>query len=131
MMEFLRNLFALPSPARLEAANRELEQAACNLQRAEEEIKRLNECLDRRVIERTAELEAANKELRNEIAERKRAEEALRGSEARKRAILESAMDCIIGIDQEGTIVEFNAAAEKAFGYSRIEVLGKQVGETS
>src|SRR6267143_3430899 len=130
MMEFLRNLFALPSPARLEAANRELEQAACNLQRAEEEIKRLNGCLDRRVIERTAELEAANKELQNEITERRRAEEALREREVRKRAILESALDCIIGIDQEGTIVEFNAAAEKAFGYSRTEVLGKQVGET-
>jgi len=130
MMEFLRNLFALPSPARLEAANRELEQAACNLQRAEEEINRLNECLDRRVIERTAELEAANKELQNEITERRRAEEALREREVRKRAILESALDCIIGIDQEGTIVEFNAAAEKAFGYSRTEVLGKRVAET-
>src|SRR5713226_7053882 len=81
-------------------------------------------------IERTAQLEAANKELRNEIAERKRAEEALRGSEARKRAILESALDCIISINHEGTIIEFNAAAEKAFGYSRAEVLGKQLAET-
>src|SRR5713226_6443292 len=81
-------------------------------------------------IERTAQLEAANKELHNEITERTRAEEALRESEARKRAILESALDCIISIDHEGRIIEFNAAAEKAFGYHRAEVLGKQLAET-
>ena len=93
---------ALPSPARLEAANRELEQEACNRQRAENELNKLNESLERRVIERTAQLEASNQELQNEITERKRAEEALRESEARKRAILESALNCIISINLEG-----------------------------
>src|SRR5713226_3053025 len=130
LVPLIPKALALLSPARLEAANRELEQEACNRQRAEEEIKKLNECLDRRVIERTAELEAANKELQNEITERRRAEEALRESEARKRAILESALDAIISIDHEGRIVEFNAAAEKVFGYSRAEVLGRQLAET-
>src|SRR5947209_6142071 len=133
MLEFLKNLpkaRALHSSAQLEAANRELAREVGNRELAEKEIKKLNESLERRVIERTAQLEAANKELQNEIIERRWTEEALRESEVRKRAILESAMDCIIGIDQEGTIVEFNAAAEKAFGYPRTEVLGKQVGET-
>jgi PAS domain S-box-containing protein len=74
--------------------------------------------------------EGANRDLQNQIAERRRAEEALRESEARKQAILESALDAIISFDREGTIVEFNAAAEKAFGYSRAEVLGKQLAET-
>jgi|GEM_PF-144018 len=45
--------------------------------RAEAEIKKLNENLERRVAERTAELEAANAGLKNEIAERKRMETAL------------------------------------------------------
>jgi PAS domain S-box-containing protein len=46
----------------------------------------------------------------------KRAAEALRASEARKAAVLETALDAIITIDHEGKIVEFNPAAEKTFG---------------
>jgi len=42
---------------------------------------RLNEELERRVVERTRQLRIVNQELRREIAERKRAEEALRESE--------------------------------------------------
>src|SRR5713226_6737982 len=130
LVPLIPKALALPSSARLEAANRELEQEACNRQRAEKELNKLNESLEHRVIERTAQLEGANQELQTEITERKQAEEALRESEVRKRAILESALDCIIGINQEGTIIEFNTAAEKAFGYPRTEVLGKQLAET-
>jgi PAS domain S-box-containing protein len=130
LVPLMPKALALPSPARLEAANRELYQEIGNRRHAEEEIKKLNESLEHRVVERTAQLEAANQELQNEIAEHRRAEEALRESEARKRAILESALDAIISIDHEGTIVEFNAAAEKVFGYSRAEVLGRQLAET-
>src|SRR5882724_960248 len=130
LVPLIPKALTLPSSARLEAANRELEQEASNRQHAEKEINKLNESLERRVIERTAQLEGANQELQNEITERKQAEAALRESEVRKRAILESALDCIIGINQEGTIIEFNSAAEKAFGYPRTEVLGKQLAET-
>jgi PAS domain S-box-containing protein len=52
---------------------------------------------------------------------------ALRQSEARKAAILDSALDCIVTIDHEGRIIEFNPAAERAFGYRRDEVMGKQL----
>jgi diguanylate cyclase (GGDEF)-like protein/PAS domain S-box-containing protein len=48
-------------------------------------------------------------------------------SEARTRAILDAALDGIITIDHEGTIVEFNPAAERAFGYERRAVIGKQM----
>jgi PAS domain-containing protein len=116
LVPLIPNALALPSPERLEAANRGLEQEACNRQRAEKEIKKLNESLECRVIERTAQLDAANQELQNEITERKQAQEALRESEARKRAILDSALNCIISINLEGAIIEFNAAAENVFG---------------
>ncbi len=53
------------------------------LKQAKSEIKRINEGLERRVIERTSELRVANEELRKEIAERKQAEEKLRQSERR------------------------------------------------
>ncbi len=49
---------------------------------AKAEIKRLNDELEQRVVERTSELTALNEELRKEVLERKRAEEALGRSEA-------------------------------------------------
>jgi C4-dicarboxylate-specific signal transduction histidine kinase len=48
------------------------------LKQAKEEIARLNEELEQRVIERTRQLATVNEELRKEILERKSAEEALR-----------------------------------------------------
>jgi len=56
-------------------------------------------------------------------------EEQLRRSEARKTAILDSALDCIVTIDHEGGITEFNPAAELTFGYRREEVVGKHLAD--
>ncbi|MDR3403423.1 MAG: PAS domain S-box protein [Chthoniobacter sp.] len=63
------------------------------------------------------------------LMERKRAEEALRKSEMRKAAILRSALDCIITFDLEGRITEFNPAAERAFGYTAQEAMGRELAE--
>ena len=54
---------------------------------------------------------------------------ALRRSEARKAAILDSALDCIVTIDHAGRITEFNPAAERTFGYRRDAVVGKPLAE--
>ncbi|MDP9169732.1 MAG: PAS domain S-box protein, partial [Acidobacteriota bacterium] len=62
--------------------------------------------------------------------ERKRGEAALRASEARKASILETALDCIITIDHQSRILEFNPAAERTFGYKRDEVVGRLLSET-
>src|SRR5580658_4399496 len=87
--------------------------------------------LDQQVAQQTAELAAANAELKKQLAERRLVEERLgqeekelNRSEVRKAAILESALDCILTIDHEGCITEFNPAAEHTFGYRRDEVLG-------
>jgi PAS domain S-box-containing protein len=66
----------------------------------------------------------------DDITERKRSEDALRESEARKSAIVGSALDCIIATDGRGRIIEFNPAAERTFGRSREEVLGKEIWAT-
>ena len=58
-----------------------------------------------------------------------RTEAALRASEALKTAILETALDAIVSINQEGHILDFNPAAETMFGYSREEALGKEMAE--
>lgn len=65
----------------------------------------------------------------NDITDAKRAEQALRDSEARKSAILESALDCIITMNHEGRVVEFNPAAERTFGFTRQEALGRLVAD--
>ena len=54
---------------------------------------------------------------------------ALGQSEARKAAILDSALDCILTIDHEGCITEFNPAAERTFGFNRDDVLGKELAD--
>ncbi len=59
--------------------------------------------------------------------ERKRKEWAVRSSEARKNSILETSLDCVIMIDAESRILEWNRAAEKTFGLRRDEVLDKQL----
>ena len=65
-----------------------------------------------------------------DITDRKQGELALRDSEARTRAILRSAMDCVVTMDQEGRITEFNPAAERTFGYARDDVIGKPLADT-
>lgn len=62
-----------------------------------------------------------------DVTESRRAIEALRQSEAKVRAILENVIEAIITIDQHGTIVTFNKAAETTFGYPASEVLGQNV----
>src|SRR5208283_2836328 len=100
------------------------------------EQKRVATELEQGVARRTTELAAANEELRLEIAERRivegrlRQEEVeLKRSEARKVAILNSALDCIVTMDHEGCITEFNPAAERTFGYEREKVVGKHLAE--
>jgi PAS domain S-box-containing protein len=62
-----------------------------------------------------------------DISERKRAEAALRESEGRLRAIVDTAVDAIITISEEGRITSFNPAATRIFGYQPEEVLGLNV----
>jgi PAS domain S-box-containing protein len=50
-----------------------------------------------------------------------------RASEARFRALLESAPDGIVVVDSEGTIVIVNSQTERLFGYTRQELIGQPV----
>jgi PAS domain S-box-containing protein len=49
-------------------------------------------------------------------------------SEARQGAILEAAHDAIITMDSQLNIREFNPAAERMFGYARLDILGRNAG---
>ncbi len=43
------------------------------------------------------------------------------------RVLLDSALDCIISMDANGRVLEFNPAAENVFGYKRGQVLGQEL----
>jgi len=47
--------------------------------------------------------------------------------EARLAAIVESAADAILGLDLEGIVVAWNAAAERIFGWTAGEIVGRPV----
>jgi PAS domain S-box-containing protein len=64
-----------------------------------------------------------------EYVERTRAERARSENEARKSAILHAALDSIVTMDHEGRVVEFNPAAERTFGYSAEEAIGRELAE--
>ena len=50
-------------------------------------------------------------------------------ADARREAMLEAALECIVTMDAAGRIVDFNAAAERTFGHTREEARGRTVAE--
>lgn len=51
-------------------------------------------------------------------------------SEVIRRTMLQASLDAIIVIDEAGSIIEFNPAAERMFGFKRGEILGKDLLNT-
>ncbi len=65
-----------------------------------------------------------------DITERKRAEQATRDSEETQKLIMNSALDAIVCIGHTGKIIVWTPQAEKIFGWSEREVLGKELADT-
>lgn len=62
-----------------------------------------------------------------DVTERRQAIEALARNESIKTAMFEASLDCIIIIDENDRIVDFNPAAAMTFGYDREEVIGQEM----
>ena len=69
--------------------------------------------------------EEVNQVLRHEIDRHRRTQEELGRSKQFARSLVNSSLDCIIAVDRNATITEFNPAASVKFGYEPHEVLGK------
>lgn len=65
--------------------------------------------------------------LKEETESRLEAQKALEESENKLRRIIDSSLDAVVSSTAEGFTIEWNAQAEKMFGYSRQEVLGRQL----
>lgn len=86
---------------------------------------RLLEHLEEEVSDRTAALVDTNHRLQTEIRDRRRIEHSLRESREMLAGILENAEEAIISVDEGQTIQLFNRGAEKIFGYTPSEILGR------
>ncbi len=62
-----------------------------------------------------------------DVTERVQAENAVKEGAARIRAIVETAMDAIVTINERGIMESVNGACERMFGYSAEEAIGKNV----
>ena len=99
---------------------------AQELARAHEDLRRAHEGLESRIKERTAELTLKNEELAREVQERRRAEDA-HEFDVRFRALLDTAPDAMVVVDDEGQINLVNRRTEEIFGYTRTELMGKNL----
>ncbi len=106
-------VLALPSPSSLRSIDPELQKEIGERQRAENEIRRLNEDLEKRVRERTLELAASNL--------------ALQVSEAKFRRLADANIIGIFFWDARGDITSANDHFLKMVGYTREELVTGQI----
>jgi PAS domain S-box-containing protein len=92
--------------------NEELQSANEELQTSKEELQSVNE-----------ELEAINAELKKKVEVLKVAQR----QQARLAAIVESSHDAIIGKTLDGTVTSWNAGAERLYGYTAQEAVGRPI----
>ena len=83
--------------------------------------------LEQQVEERTAELSFINIQLQQQIDDRLQAETLLRRSEAKYRALVETAQSIIWVINAEGRLFFINSAATQIYGYAPETMLGRRL----
>lgn len=71
--------------------------------------------------------EETNRELKREIAAHIRTRQRLNANQKYIRLLIDSSLDMIFACDDKGKITEFNMAAQKTFGYTSQEVVGKHI----
>ena len=90
------------------------------LARTQKKLTQMNQTLESRVKERTLDLEES---LKLSLQTRKELSLSIQD----KNDILDSIVDGIISIDENGVILSFNAGAEKLFGYKAHEIIDKNI----
>ena len=97
--------------------------------RAEEALRKMNDELEQRVLDRTLQLSKANTLLTQEIAERQRGEEALRRAEEKYHSIVENAVEGIYQSTPDGRFISVNPSLANMYGYSTPEEMISAVSD--
>jgi PAS domain S-box-containing protein len=112
--------------------------AVCGIATDITERKRAEELLESRVRERTAEAQRGNDAVQIEIAERLHAEKTLRESESQLRralelnqAVMNHMGEGLYTLDARGLVSYANPAAERLFGWSSAELLGRKMHDVT
>jgi PAS domain S-box-containing protein len=86
------------------------------------------------IAERQAKLEETNATIEQTVCDRTRdlqeRTNELQEACEQKNAIVETALDAVVGMGTDGRITAWNSQAERIFGYSATEVLGRSMSET-
>lgn len=109
-----------------------LAEADLALRIAESQIDGLELLLDVReeaVAIQTARLNLALEEAHTRAEELAASQAEVAASEARTASMLSGALDSIISMGADGRVLEFNAAAEATFGYTRDEAVGRLLAD--
>jgi len=97
-----------------------------------EDVLGVIECFTRTVATPDADLLRTMSTVGTQVGQfmgRKHVEKAVMEGQRRTRAILDTALDAIIGMDHQGRITEFNPAAERTFGYTKAHALGRELAD--
>jgi PAS domain S-box-containing protein len=78
--------------------------------------------------ETRASLEVVQVQL-GQLLERRRAEHSTDVAFLRHRATLQAAIDCVITIDHQGRVLEWNPAAERTFGVASADAVGREMAD--
>ncbi|WP_367325983.1 response regulator [Streptomyces sp. HUAS ZL42] len=65
-----------------------------------------------------------------EAAGQRRREEALRLLQQQARSVIETARDAFVSIDEDGLVIDWNQSAEKLFGFTHREAMGRPLTDT-
>ena len=99
--------------------------------RAEEELNKHYDNLEKLVEERTKNLEETNKRLENEITCNEQTEKVLRVSEERFRSLVETSADLIFRLTITGRIEYISPRVKELYGYDVDELIGKNLRVTT